>query len=123
MISFRGNRFNNTFEGAAAIIHHLQHILVFLCEEKPNLKIRSVLADLQDEQIVTMLAALDTVYVCVWTIWVLINSNVHYLDLHVHVKKMTASLQMMIYDDEQFAGMILTLASVLDSFILEKTLL
>ena len=123
--SFRGNRFNNTFEGAAGIIHHLKDILSFVTEyadESPNLKVQSVLADLQDEKIVTMIAALAMVYVCVsGPFWVMINSDVHYLDLYKHVQKMRSSLQQVINNPDQFETHQQNLHSVLDSFLLKET--
>lgn len=57
--SYRANRFNSLFENTMAIFHHRQHIKLFLseCATSFNLKLQSVLADISDEWLHSLLAA------------------------------------------------------------------
>lgn len=96
--SFYSNRSNNLFESAAAIVHHRQDVIDFFTnfnENKVlNLKQKSVLQDVQDENMMLMVSALAVVYVCVsGPFWVLLNSNFHHLDMYRHIQTITGHLE------------------------------
>ena len=65
MPSFRWNRFNCLFEAAGSIVFHREQLICFLssCLGKTlNLKLESVLADLQDEKITRHLLCISLVF-------------------------------------------------------------
>ena len=122
--SFRSFRFNNFFQGAAAVIRHKDMIIDFHTNfhQDPNLKQRSVLKDTESEEIKIMVTALAVVYVCITgPFWVLINCEIHYLDLHKHIKKMERHLQETSRTPEAIPLMLRDLPSCFETFLLEDT--
>ena len=94
--SFRSNRFNNFFEGAASLIFHHQDIVQFLTDYKTekNLKLQSVLADANSPEINLLLLAVAIIYFTITgPFWKLINSNIQYLDLHSYITPMVSSFR------------------------------
>ncbi|KAI0223811.1 hypothetical protein LSAT2_025070, partial [Lamellibrachia satsuma] len=93
MTSYRGNRFNSFFEGAAAIVHHEEHIKTFFSQgflSHTNLKLQSVEADINDPRLVALLCAVGLLYLRVTgPYWNLLNSNVPYARLHLYIQQMT----------------------------------
>ena len=82
--SYRSNRFNNFFQGAASLHFHRADIedLFSNYNKSPNLKLQSVLADCKCDTINIMLTAVGIIYFTVTgPFWELINSQVKYLDL------------------------------------------
>ena len=63
--SFRGNRFNNLFESAAATLHHAAHMRDFFGRHKEasNLKQQSIVFDLDEPRLLIMVAALAVAYI------------------------------------------------------------
>ena len=91
MTSYRSNRFNCYFEGAAATIFHQEDIIAFLQDgvSHLNLKVQSVEADLQDQRLVTLLSAVARLYFRVTgPYWKLLKSDVPYTRFHIYVQKM-----------------------------------
>ncbi|KAK7103600.1 uncharacterized protein [Littorina saxatilis] len=94
--SFRENRFNNTFHGAASLHYH--HEEIEDCLEtylsKRNMKIQTVLADSKDETIDCHLVALGLVYFRITgPYWMLLGSKVHYLDFYRYVEDLRNTLR------------------------------
>jgi len=83
--SYRGNRFNNIFEGARQIMYHKDDIIDFLTNhiESPNLKLQSILLDLKCDTVFMQVVCLAAVG-CYITIpfWNLVNSKEHYVELY-----------------------------------------
>jgi hypothetical protein len=101
--SFRNNRFNNYFEGAAALHHHRNDIINFLqnYKQSKNLKLQSVLADAQSIPINSFLIALGIIYHQVTgPYWMLVRSNTHYLDFYKYVVKMQVMFQQCAKDSK-----------------------
>ena len=95
MTSYRSNRFNCCFEGAAATIFHQEDIIAFLRDgvSHSNLKLQSVEADLQDQRLVTLLSAVALLYFRVTgPYWKLLKSDVPYTRFHIYVQKMDTLL-------------------------------
>ncbi|XP_070191321.1 uncharacterized protein [Littorina saxatilis] len=94
MTSYRANRFNCYFEGAAAIVHHKQDIINFFNKggvSHSNLKLESVEADLHDQRLVALLAALGVLYFRVTgPYWQLLHSDLPYTEFYKYVQKMYA---------------------------------
>jgi aubergine-like protein len=93
--SYRSNRFNNYFEGAATLHYHRHDIEDFFSNYRssPNLKLQSVLADCQSDEIDTLLSALGiTYYVVTGPFWQLITSKTKYLDLFKYLTPMREKL-------------------------------
>lgn len=91
--SFRANRFNNFFQGAAAIYHHRLHICSFLGEgfRDPNLKLSSVLADNQCSLLAAIMRAIGIIYhKMTEPYWALLESNTQHVDFHNYVQLMVA---------------------------------
>lgn len=85
IINYRGNRFNNLFTGAVTIVHHHDDIIDFLTNfiDSRNLKLESVLADIQCSNVMSQVAAIAIASLLFADpFWCLINSNEHYLDLY-----------------------------------------
>ena len=99
--SFRSNRFNNFFQGAVGLHYHRSAIQVFFTEyhTNNNLKLRSVLADAESDEIDTFITALGILYHKVTgPYWQLVRSDVKYLDFHVYVGKLAESLEVWSHD-------------------------
>jgi aubergine-like protein len=123
-LSFKSNRFNNFFHGAAAVVHHRTHMTEYLSNfcDQPNLKQLSVLKDAQCDNIFLMVVAIAALYVSITgPFWVMINSDVHYLDLHKHVQRMKRYLQDATNNPDHLLEMLQNLPSCLDGFMLEET--
>ena len=89
--SFRMNRFNNYFHGAASLFYHRNHILDFLVNYKTdlNLKIESVLYDCQSEELQTFIRSLGIIYYGITgPFWNMLHGNVQYVDLYLYVQRM-----------------------------------
>ena len=119
--SFRANRFNNLFQSAAALVHHKPDIIDFFSNysnnKSLNMKLKSVLVDTKDTNIMLMVTALAVVYICVaGPFWVLINSPIHYLDLYKYVQNMSRNLEHISQDKEAAQAMLTTLPSLLEDF-------
>ena len=87
--SYRDNRFNGLFETAAQIHHHRHDIVSFIPRlDKPNLKVRSVLEDMSDMRVGSMLHAVAVVYVLVTgPYWDLVSSkHIPYLQLYRYIQ-------------------------------------
>ena len=94
--SFRMNRFNNFFEGAASLFYHRNDVIDFLSNYKDsvNLKLESVLLDAKCDYVQALIRSLGIVfYKVTGPFWALLNSNVEYLDLYVYVQKMFRHFQ------------------------------
>ena len=94
--SFRMNRFNNFFQGAAGLYFHRDHISTFLHEYKGplNMKLESVLLDCNCPQINAIERALGIIYyVVTGPFWNLLQSNVHYLDQYKYIQAMLKKFQ------------------------------
>ena len=69
-----------------------------------------------------MVTALAVVYVCVTgPFWVLINCDIHYLDLHKHIQKMERNLQETSCTRGAIPLTLRDLPSCLETFLLEDT--
>ena len=94
--SSRGNRFNNLFENASAVIHHYDDVLSFLVHYCPhsNLKLKSIIADLKDSRIINIIAAMSLFH-CFFTApyWNLMNSSVSYGQFPRYVTEMKNVLE------------------------------
>lgn len=88
MTSYRSNRFNCYFEGAAAIVHHHADLCSFVSSlDHPNLKIESVAADLDDPRLMALICAIALVFVRVTgPYWELLQSNVKYSQLYTYIQ-------------------------------------
>ena len=92
--SYRSNRFNCYFETAAAIIYHLDHLRMFLtkgCLGHSNMKIESVIADLGDDILLSLVCAVAVLFFrLTGPFFQLVQSKVRYSDFHVYIQKMEA---------------------------------
>ena len=92
MTSYRSNRFNSYFLGAAAIIYHLDDIRSFLSKgylSHSNLKIESVAADCGDNTLLALVCAIALLYLRVTgPFWELLESKEKYTDFHKYVQQM-----------------------------------
>ena len=91
--SFRSNRFNNFFQGAASLFYHRDHIKEFLGEFKDpsvmNLKLQSVLYDSKSIHVQALTKALGLIYYRVTgPFWDMLKGNVQYVDQYRYVQKM-----------------------------------
>ena len=94
--SFKGNRFNNLFEAAAALNFHRADIITYLQEYLPerNGKLESVLSDALCDQLAHYVLALALLFFRVTgPYWELLGSGVLYLDFFLHVVAMKQQLQ------------------------------
>ena len=98
--SFWTNRFNNFFQGAVGLHYHRSAIQVFFTEyHTNNLKLRSVLADAESDEIDMFITALGTLpHKVTGPYWQLVRSDVKYLDFHVYVGKLAESLEVCSHD-------------------------
>ncbi|XP_045190091.2 uncharacterized protein LOC123547228 [Mercenaria mercenaria] len=89
--NYKDNRFNALFQTAAEIFLHRAHFIhVLETVKSPNLKLKSVIADLKDDRIFASIQCLGLFYLRVTgPYWALItNSDVPYLELHKEVSDM-----------------------------------
>ena len=89
--SYRSNRFNNYFEGAASLHYHREAVQELLSNyfTSPNLKLQSVLADSQSDELDTLLCAVGiTYFVLTGPYWQLVTSQIEYLDLYKYITPM-----------------------------------
>ena len=57
-------RFNSYFEGAAAVVHHRNDLMEFINHlDHPNLKIESVMRDLQDDKLLIFVCIMAVIYI------------------------------------------------------------
>ena len=94
--SFRMNRFNNFFEGAAHLYHHKSNISHFFLNyrENLNMKLESVLLDSQDKHLQAFVCAVGLIYYIVsGPFWQMLQGNVEYVDVHKYVQKMYGCFQ------------------------------
>ena len=96
--SFRSNRFNNFFQGAASLFYHREHIKEFLGEFKDptvmNLKLQSVLYDCKSVHVQALAKALGLIYYRVTgPFWDMLKGNVQYVDQYRYVQKMLSCFQ------------------------------
>ena len=94
--SFRMNRFNNFFEGAAALCYHRNDIIDFLTNFKQslNLKVDSIFHDAQSDELNAFVRALGILYYKVTgPFWKMLNGNINYVDLYKYVQKMLGSFE------------------------------
>ena len=94
---YQDNRFNAVFQVAAEIHHHRAEISDFGQKlENSNLKVRSVLLDLTDPRVRSMIHAVAVVYVKVTgPDWDMINNkSIGYLDLPAHIRILDERVQL-----------------------------
>ncbi|XP_045198613.2 uncharacterized protein LOC123552927 [Mercenaria mercenaria] len=87
--NYKDNRFNALFQTSAEIyLHREDFITVLETINAPNLKLQSVLADLQSDTIMTVVQCLGLFYLKLtgpyWNL--LVGNNVPYLELHKEVQ-------------------------------------
>ncbi|GFR67967.1 hypothetical protein ElyMa_005596700 [Elysia marginata] len=95
--SFRGNRFNNVFENAEAVIHHKQHIKDFLSNyaTSKNKKLSSIEKDIDNINLVSIVGAI-ALFSSLFTTpyWLLMNSSQSYGSFPPYVKALDEVLLM-----------------------------
>lgn len=94
--NYKDNHFNGLFETAAEILVHLQDFLdVINTVQNPNLKIKSVQADLNSGTVQTLLTCLAILYIKVtgpyW--WLVTSGLVSYLELYKYIQMLESYLQ------------------------------
>ena len=102
--SFRMNRFNNFFLGAAGLFFHREHITTFLQDFRGdlNLKLESVLLDAESSEIISIIQALGLIYFSIiGPFWELLHSNVHYLDKYKFIQKMYGKFKEWQHDSSE----------------------
>ncbi|GFO35080.1 hypothetical protein PoB_006158500 [Plakobranchus ocellatus] len=118
--SFRSNRFNNLFENASAVVFHHKDVFSFLLDHcsHSNLKLKSIIADLQDSRILNIVAAMSLFHALFSApYWSLMNSSESYGQFPQYVSKMKTSLE--IWCEPLFE---LTAAkSVFENFLSDST--
>lgn len=95
--SFRMNRFNNFFAGAAALFYHSNEIELFFTDYKAdlNLKLQSVLADCQSPTVINLIKALGVVYYKITgPFWEMLQGEVQYLDQYKYIQEMLKKFQL-----------------------------
>lgn len=86
--NYRDNRFNALFQTAAEVFHHKNDFVAVLeCVTNPNLKLKSVLADLKSDSIMSLVQCLGVVYLKITgPYWNLVTSvEVPYLELYKEI--------------------------------------
>ena len=88
MSNYRDNRFNALFRSSAEVLHHHQDLLTVLnTVQTPNLKLKSVKADLECSTVMSILQALAIMYLKVTDpYWTLVLSDVKYLELYRYIQ-------------------------------------
>lgn len=95
--NYRDNRFNALFQTAAEVFHHKEDfITVLLSVKNPNLKLKSVLADLQSSTIMTLVQCLGLFYLKITgPYWNFVTGNeVPYLKLYNEVTELDNFLEL-----------------------------
>ena len=90
--NYRDNRFNALFQTAAEVFHHRNDFIAVLeYVLKPNLKLKSVVADLKSEIIMTLVQYLGVIYLRITgPYWNLVTSaEVPYLELYKEITALT----------------------------------
>jgi len=95
MTSYRSNRFNSFYEGAAAIIHHRVTLLGFFRSlGHSNLKTQSIEADLADDRLLAFVSAVALLYIhLTGPYWELLQSQVKYVELYQYINPMMACFE------------------------------
>ena len=95
MTSYRSNRFNSFFEGAAVIIHHRRTLLSFFRSRgHSNLKMQSVEANLADNRLLAFVAAVALLYIYLTEpCWELLQSKVKCVKLYHYINPMMACIE------------------------------
>ena len=92
MTSYRSNRFNSYFEGAAATVYHHVDLRKFFGDGflgHSNLKIESTAADINDDNLLSLVCAVAILYIKVTgPFWNLLESDTKYTEFHVYVQRM-----------------------------------
>jgi hypothetical protein len=99
--SFRMNRFNNFFKGAAGLFFHKYQINQFFHDynDSLNLKLESVMLDCQCTEIQSLIRALGIIYyVVTGPFWNLLQSDVHYLDQYKYIQEMLDKFEQWSHD-------------------------
>ena len=99
--SFRMNRFNNFFLGAAALFYHSDDIELFFTDYKAdlNLKLQSVLADCQCPSITSLTRALGIIYYKITgPFWEMSLGGVQYLDQYKYIQEMLRKFRLWAND-------------------------
>ena len=89
--SFRMNRFNNFFQGAAGLFFHRNHIIDFFdnFKDNRNLKLESVFLDALSPELQALVRALGLIYYKVTgPFWNMLHSGVEYVDQYLYVQEM-----------------------------------
>ena len=94
LTSYRSNRFNCTFQGAAATSVHVQDIQEFFLSGKDlNRLTRSIQSDVKSEEIRSILHAIGLMWHhFTGPFWDFCHSKVHYLDLYKYISPLKDSL-------------------------------
>ena len=94
--SFRMNRFNNFFQGAAGLFSHRDHIKQFFTQYKDdlNLKLQSVLHDNESDEVNAIIRALGIIFfVVTGPFWNMLHSEIEYVDQYKYIQKMLKKFQ------------------------------
>ena len=94
--NYRDNRFNALFQTSAEIMLHRQDFLEVLSTVKqPNLKLKSVAADLQCQRLCTLMKVFGLIYLKITgPYWNLVSSGcVAYLELYYYIQKLRKFLE------------------------------
>lgn len=90
--SYRSNRFNCYFQGAAAIIHHLDDMKAFFSKgflSHSNMKIEGVAADIEDLSLMVVVCAIAVLFIHVTgPYWELVQSATKHSEFHKYAQKM-----------------------------------
>ena len=90
------NRFNNFFEGSAALYHHRKEIINIFANYKVslNLKLDSVKCDIESSKVQGLLHALGIIFFKVTgPFWAMLNSDVQYVDQYAFIQEMLGHFQ------------------------------
>ncbi|XP_064622531.1 uncharacterized protein LOC135484780 [Lineus longissimus] len=93
--SFRMNRFNNFFLGAATLFHHSSDMILFFEHfEQLNLKLESVQIDNTSPEILALARALGILYYKVsGPFWLMLQGDVEYVDQYQYIQEMLAKFK------------------------------
>ena len=92
--SYRSNRANSFFEGAAALVHHAPEIPGFLESlDHSNLKMKSVSYDVSDQRVMISVCAVGLLYIRVTGPYLnLLQSQVLYTQFHHYIQMLSRTL-------------------------------
>ena len=96
---YRDNRFNGLFKGSAQIMHHLESILRMEKKlDKTNLKVKSLMHDLRDKRVISIIQAHAVTYSTVtnpfWSL--MLNKDTIYLELYKYIQPLHLNIKMAI---------------------------